>query len=95
VGVYTFISSMAGKVGRAEDMGSDKVDGGPPGAFAKEKMRRESEDIKAFVLWVGGEREKIMGKIHFTPLKFQWVFNLNPKVLKLVVYPLKFQKVAK
>jgi hypothetical protein len=35
------------------------------------------------------------GKIQFTPLKFQGFFNLNSKVLKLAVYPLKFQKVAK
>ena len=29
MGVYTFVSSVAGEVGRAEDMGSGKVDGGP------------------------------------------------------------------
>jgi hypothetical protein len=30
--------------------------------------------------------EKKMGKIHFTPLKFQGFFNFNPKVLKLAIY---------
>jgi hypothetical protein len=36
----------------------------------------------------------LKGKIHFTPLKFQEFFNLNPRVLKLAIYSLKFQKVS-
>jgi hypothetical protein len=33
-----------------------------------------------------------LGKIQFTPLKFQELFNLNPKVSKLVVYPSEVSK---
>ena len=36
-----------------------------------------------------------LGKIHFTPMKFQGVFNLNPKVSKLTVYPPEVLKTCK
>jgi hypothetical protein len=39
--------------------------------------------------------DKFKGKIQFTLIKFQGIFNLNPKISKLAIYPLKFQKVAK
>jgi hypothetical protein len=34
----------------------------------------------------------LLGKIQFTPLKFQGFFNLNPKVSKLIVYPPEVSK---
>jgi hypothetical protein len=34
----------------------------------------------------------LLGKIQFTPLKFQEFFNLNPKVSKFVVYPPEVSK---
>jgi hypothetical protein len=37
----------------------------------------------------------IKGKIQFNPLKFQEIFNLNLKVLKLAVYPPEVSKSGK
>jgi hypothetical protein len=43
---------------------------------------------------VNGEKIefKKLGKIHFTPLKFQDFFNFNPKISKLAIYPPEVSK---
>jgi hypothetical protein len=38
---------------------------------------------------------RIKEKIQFTPLKYQGIFNLNPKVSKLAAYPLDVSKSGK